>query len=208
MFSFGNFPFSSSYSGGSRFVIFPVGIFWLPINRSCIPDFYPLDFVSKALVHWREEDRGKESKQRRVSQIANDLGEWKDLWVSCTSEIYSLCPVVFLAFSIHLSFVGLWVGWSQNLSFLCRKSGEAVTCLVLLLLFFFLFFFSQEGKFILVGEFPLGPEQCWLGEWVDAARMKLFFLPFGCSYCQILLCWNFLSGLQNLPEPFCPWIAV
>ena len=132
MFSFGNFPFSSSYSGGSRFVIFPVGIFWLPISRSCIPDFYPLDFVSKALVHWREEDRGKESKQRRVSQIANDLGEWKDLWVSCTSEIYSLCPLVFLAFSIHLSFVGLWVGWSQNLSFLCRKSGEAVTCPVLL----------------------------------------------------------------------------
>lgn len=131
MFSFGNFPFLHPTQVVINFVIFPVGIFWLPISRSCIPDFYPPDFVSKTLVHWREEDPGNESKQRRVSQIANDLGEWKDLWVSCTSEIYSLCPSMFLAFSTHLSFVGLWVGWSQNLSFLCRKSGEAVTCLAL-----------------------------------------------------------------------------
>ena len=184
MFSFGNFPFSSSYSGGSRFVIFPVGIFWLPINRSCIPDFYPLDFVSKALVHWREEDRGKESKQRRVSQIANDLGEWKDLWVSCTSEIYSLCPVVFLAFSIHLSFVGLWVGWSQTLSFLCRKSGEAVTCLVLLLLLFFFCSFpcssfpKKENSFWL-GSFLLALNSADLGNGLMQPEWSCFFFPFG-----------------------------
>ena len=39
---------------------------------------------------------------------------------------------------------------------------------------------SQQGRFFLVGDFPLGDEQCHLRGWDDAGKMKLFF-PFLCA---------------------------
>lgn len=32
-----------------------------------------------------------------------------------------------------------------------------------------------EGESFLAGEFPLGAEQCWLGEWGDAGEIGLFY---------------------------------
>ena len=99
---------------------------------------------------------------------------------------------LFLTFSIHLSFVSGW-GEAKAVPSYSALKGWGSWSLVLL-------FLSQEGKFFLVGEFPLGSEECWLGEWVDAAKMKLFFLPFLCCYRQVPSLLKFLKWTSELSQ--------
>ena len=70
----------------------------------------------------------------------------------------------------------------------------------------------SSGKLFLAGEVPHGDEQCWLGGWDDAGKMKLFFLLFSCGYshvlCPIVLL-NFLKWTPVLSQSwFSSWIAV
>lgn len=60
--------------------------------------------------------------------------------------------------------------------------------------------FTSEVNSILTGEFPLSTEQCWLGRWNDAGKMKLFFLPFLCSYSQIFCSRVLLKFFKWTPE--------
>lgn len=48
-------------------------------------------------------------------------------------------------------------------------------------------FLSQQKELLLAGGFPFGTEQCWLREWDDAGKSKLFFLHFLCDYSEIFL---------------------
>ena len=51
--------------------------------------------------------------------------------------------------------------------------------------FLTLFSLSQQGRFFLVGDFPLGDKQCQPRGWDDAGKIKPFF-PFFVCYSQVL----------------------
>lgn len=49
-------------------------------------------------------------------------------------------------------------------------------------------FLSQQGELFLAVEFALGSEQCWLGGWHDADKMKLLSFFFCVVFSVLFHC--------------------
>lgn len=111
-----------------------------------------------------------------------------------------ICPCsssLFLAISVHLSFVGLWMGWNQSGSFLLcpQRLGKLVV--------------YPSLPFLMRGTLSSWGALSW--HWAVPACMMGWYrqnedvLP---SFFVPLCCRSFLHGFLSSQSWFCSWIAV
>lgn len=118
-------------------------------------------------------------------------------WQPCFSSLFWAVP-------LYVSALLVWVKWNwSGTSVQCsQRVGKLVAHITLPFLM----------SVTLTGEFPFGTEQCWLGGWDNADKIKLSF--FFCVqllsiFFVLLCCWEFFKWAPDLFHScFTLWITV